>query len=292
MTYNPPKSVALPVWPRFVVKSPRGLLAHSADETETLLENEFRLFAGDSVVPGNWRHDEDASRHLDGEDVFFYRVREDWLPPAHNARPTRVLRDFHDLGRVEPPAPEAHELTLQLRATRHGVILFGGSPEIHFKKELPLSAAHAEKLYVPFRDYWPWYLLTATQDDSTWEEIRLAFDMMGVAETKFNPYYIYLIEKCNMMVKRGRRWTDFNNRILFGRHDGGNCTVHYAGLTSAIYSVVREIEPAKKLQLAGNEVIRHTWKSSFSLRGDTDRRLRNACDRADIKTMHESLWTR
>ena len=292
LTFTPPKSVALPTWPRFVVKAPKGLLAHSADETETLLKNEFRFFAGDKVVPGDWRHDEDASRHLDGEDVFFYRVQEDWLPPTHAARPTRVLRDFHDLGRIEPPTPQAHELTIQLRATRHGVIPFGDSPEIYFTKEPPLNATHAGKLYVPFRDYWPWYLLTATQDHPTWEEIRLAFDMMNVGDTQLRFYPFLQIEQHGMAVRRGRRWTDFSNRILFGRHDGGNCTVQYAGLTSAIYSVVREIEPAKQITTRWERSHPPHLEIQFSLRGDTDRRLRNACDRAGIRTMHESLWTR
>jgi hypothetical protein len=274
------------------VKAPKGLLAHSADETQTLLEKEFRFFADDTLVPGDWRHDEDASRHLDGEDVFFYRVHEDWLPRAHNVRPTRVLRDFHDLGRIEPPAPKPHEMMIQLRATRHGVIPFGDSPEIQFKKEPPLSAAHAGKLYVPFREYWPWYLLTATQDHPTWEEIRLAFDMMNVGDTQLRFYPFLQIEQHGMAVRRGQRWTDFSNRILFGRHDGGNCTVQYAGLTSAIYSVVREIEPAKQITTRWERSHPPHLEIQFSLRGDTDRRLRNACDRAGINTMHDSLWTR
>jgi hypothetical protein len=292
LTFASPKFVALPTWPRFVVKAPKELLAHSADETEALLEKEFRFFAGDQIIPGNWRHDEDASRHLDGEDVFFYRVCEDWLPPALNARPLRVLRDFGDLGRIEPPSPKAHELTIQLRATRHGIIPFGDSPEIHFKKELPLSAAHARKLYVPFRDYWPWYLLTATQDDPTWEEIRLAFDMMNVGDTQLRFYPFLQIEQHGMAVRRGRRWTDFSNRVLFGRHGGGTITVHYAGLTSAIYSVVREVEPAETIATRWDRSHPPHLEIRFSLRGDTDRRLRRACEREGIKIMHESLWTR
>jgi hypothetical protein len=292
LTFTPPKSVALPTWPRFVVKTPKGLLAHSADETQKLLQNEFRFFADDTVVPGDWRHDEDASRHLDGEDVFFYRVHEDWLPPTHNARPTRVLRDLHDLRRIEAPAPKPHELTIQLRATRHGIIPFGDSPEIQFKKEPPLTTAHAGKLYVPFRDYWPWYLLTATQDHPTWEEIRLAFDMMSVSDTQLRFYPFLQIEQHGMATRRGRRWTDFDNRILFGRHDGGNCTCLYAGLTSAIYSIVREIEPLDKIATRWERGHPPHLEIRFSLRGDTDRRLREACQRVGIRIMHESLWTR
>ncbi len=292
LTFTSPNSVSLPTWPRFVVKAPKGLFATSADETETLLQREFRFFADDSVVPGDWRHDEDASRHLDGEDVFFFRVREDWLPPAHETRPARVLRELGDLRRVDPPAPLAHELTIQLRATRHGVIPFGDSPEIHFKKDPPLSAVHTEKLNVPFCDYWPWYLLTATQDHPTWEEIRLAFDMMNFGDTQLRFYPFLQIEQHGMAVRRGRRWTDFSNRILFKRHVGGNCTAHYAGLTSAIYSVVREIEPAEKLVARWERSHPPHLEIRFSLRGDTDKRLRNACERAGIKTMHESLWTR
>lgn len=292
LTFVPPTSVSLPAWPRFVIKAPKGLLAHSADETQTLLEKEFRFFADDALVPGDWRHDEDASRHLDGEDVFFYRVHEDWLPPAHNGRPTRVLRDFHDLGRIEPPAPKPHEMTIQLLATRHGVIPFGDSPEIQFKKEPPLSAAHAGKLYVPFRDYWPWYLLTATQDHPTWEEIRLAFDMMSVGDTQLRFYPFLQIEQHGMAVRRGRRWTDFDNRILFGSHDGGSCTCRYAGLTSAIYSVVREIEPLRQIAARWERSHPPHLEICFSLRGNTDLRLRQACQQAGIRTMHESLWTR
>ena len=292
LTFAPPKSVALPTWPRFVVKAPKGLLAHSADETETLLQKEFRFFADDSVVPGDWRHDEDASRHLDGEDVFFYRVHEDWLPPAHKAPPTRLLRGFHDLGRIEPPAPKPHELTIQLRAMRHGIIPFGDSPEIHFQKEPLLSAAHVEKLRVPFGDYWPWYLLTATQDHPTWEEIRLAFDMMSVGNAQLRFYPFLQIEQHGMAVRRGRRWTDFDNRIHFGRHDGGNYTVRYSGLTSAIYSVVREIEPMEQIAARWERSHPPHLEIRFSLRADSDRRLRKACDRAGIRTMHESLWTR
>jgi hypothetical protein len=257
-----------------------------------LLEKEFRFFAGDILVPGDWRHDEDASRHLDGEDVFFYRVQEDWLPPAHNARPTRVLRDFHDLGRVEPPAPEPHELPIQLRATRHGIIPFGDSPEIQFTREPPLSTTQEDKLHVPFRDYWPWYVLTVTQDHATWEEIRLAFDMMNVGDTIFNPYPFQQIEKHGLALRRGRRWTDFSNRILFGRHDGGLCTCFYVGLTTAIYSVVREIEPLRKIVARSEKGHPPHLEICFSLRGDTDKRLRQACQQAGIRIMHESLWTR
>lgn len=292
LTFNPPNSIALPAWPRFVLKAPKGLLANTADETQTLLEKEFHFVTRGTRIPGHWLHDEDASRHLEGEDVFFYRVQEDWLPPSHKARPTRLLRDFHDLGRIEPPAPQPHELTIQLRATRHGVIPFGDSPEIHFTKEPPLSASHAEKLYVPFRDYWPWYVLTVAQDHATWEEIRLAFDMMSDGDTKFNPYPFQQIERHGLVIRRGRRWTNFSNRILFGRHDGGTCTCRYAGLTNAIFSVVRQIEPLRKIVARWERGHPPHLEICFSLRGNTDRRLRQACQQAGIRIMHASLWTR
>jgi hypothetical protein len=292
LTFTRPNSIALPAWPRFVVKAPKGLLAHSSDETETLLQNEFRFFTGDIRIPGDWRHDEDASRHLDGEDVFFYRVREDWLPNSANPRPTRVLRDFQDLGRLQPPTPQAHELTVQLRASRHGVIPFGELSELRIRKETPLNPSHAEKLYVPFRDYWPWYLLTATQDHATWEEIRLAFDMMSLDGTPLRFYPFLQIEQHGMATRRGRRWTDFQNRICFGRHDRGSYAAHYSGLTSAIYSVVRHIEPLQRISARWERGHPPHLEIRFSLRGDTDRRLREACHRAGIRAMHESLWTR
>jgi hypothetical protein len=292
LTFVPPISVSLPAWPRFVVKAPKGLLARSADETETLLQNEFRFFADDALVPGDWRHDEDASRHLDGEDVFFYKVLDEWLPPAHNRRPTRVLQNLQDLGRIEPPRPVAHEMKIQLRAMRHGVIPFGDSPEIHFRKEPPLNEAHAGKLHVPFGDYWPWYLLTAAQDHATWEEIRLAFEMMNFSNITLRFYEFQKIERHGMAVRRGRRWTDFSNRILFGRHDGGNCTCRYAGLASTIYSVVREIEPSRQIVARWDCGHPPHLEICFSLRGDTDKRLRQACQQAGIRIMHESLWTR
>lgn len=34
LTFNPPNSIALPAWPRFVLKAPKGLLANTADETQ------------------------------------------------------------------------------------------------------------------------------------------------------------------------------------------------------------------------------------------------------------------
>jgi hypothetical protein len=292
LSLTPPNRIALPAWPRFVLKAPKGLLADSADETQTLLENEFRFFAGDIHIPGDWRHDEDASQHLEGDDVFFYRVKENWLPLSDNAPPLRVLRDLRDLNHIEPPAPTPLELTIQLRATRHGVIPFGNSPEIHFKKEPPLTTVHAEKLRVPFRDYWPWYLLSATQQNGTWEEIRLAFEMMNFGNVRLQYYAFQQIEKEHMAERRGRRWADFENRILFGRHDGGICTCRYAGLTSAIYSVVREIEPLQKIAACWERGHPPYLNICFSLAGDTDRRLREACQRAGIRIMHESLWTR
>jgi hypothetical protein len=292
LSFTPPNSVTLTAWPRLVVKAPKGLLAGSSDETQTLLQEEFRLLAGDIRVPGDWRHDEDASQHLDGEDVFFYRVREDWLPPANDSRPARVVRDFRDLGRIEPPAPQAHEVTIQLRATRHGVIPFGDSPEIHVRKEPPLSQTHADKLAVPFHAYWPWFLLTVTQDHATWEEIRLAFEMMnyGVVPLNFHPFQ--QIERERMAVRRGQRWTDFENRVLFGRHEGGSYTVRYSGLTSAIYPVLRQIEPVERISARWERGRPPHLEFRFSLRGDTDKRLRAACQRAGVRVMHESLWTR
>lgn len=293
LTFTPPDSIALPAWPRFVLKAPKGLLATTADETQTLLEKEFHFFTGDTRIPGHWLHDEDASRHLDGEDVFFYKVeREDWLPPALNARPTRVVRDFRDLGRIEPPLPRPHELTIQLRATRHGVIPFGDSPEIHFTKEPPLSASHAAKLSFPFAEYWPWHVLTVTQDHATWEEMRLAFDLMNYGHVQMNYYPFQQIERHGMAVRRGRRWTDFQNRVHFGPHQGGSYTVCYAGLTDAIYSVLREIELLRQIAARWERGHPPHLEICFSLAGDTDRRLRQACQDAGIRIMQESLWTR
>lgn len=292
LTLTPPNSIALPAWPRFVLKAPKGLLAHTADETQTLLEEEFRFSAGDTRIPGDWRHDEDASRHLDGEDAFFYRVQEDWLPPARNARPAQVLRDIRDLGRVEPPAPQPHELTIQLRATRHGIIPFGDSPEVHFKKEPVLSASLADKLSFPFAKYWPWHVLTVTQDHATWEEMRLAFDLMNYGRVQMNYYPFQQIERHGMTVRRGRRWTDFQNRIHFGPHQGGSYVVRYAGLTDVIYSILREIEPLRRIAARWERGHPPHLEICFSLARDTDRRLRQACQRAGIRIMHESLWTR
>ncbi|MCX7824473.1 MAG: hypothetical protein N2689_02835 [Verrucomicrobiae bacterium] len=292
LTFTPPNSIALPAWPRFVLKAPKGLLADTADETQALLQNEFRFFAGDTPIPGNWRHDEDASRHLEGEDVFFYRVQENWLPTAHNPRPARVLRDFGDLGRIEPPPPTSHQLTVQLRAKRHGVIPFGDSPEILFTKESPLSEAFAKKLEFPFRDYWPWHVLTVTQDHATWEEMRLAFDLMNYGNVQMKYYPFQQIEKHGMAIRRGRRWTDFQNRIHFGPHQSGNYTVRYSGLTDAIYAILREIEPVEKITARWERGHPPHLEICFSLRGDTDKRLRQACQRAGIRIMKESLWTR
>ena len=292
LTFTRPNGVCLPAWPRFILKAPKGLFACSADDTQALLQDEFRFFAGDIHVPGNWRHDEDASRHLEGEDVFFYRVPEDWLPPVHDSRSSRVLKSFGDLGRVEPPAPRAYELNIKLRAKRHGIIPFSDLPEIHVKKEPPLNNTHTAKLGVPFRDYWPWYLLTATQDHATWEEIRLAFDMMNLGDTRLQFYRFQQIERHGMATRQGRRWTDFENRILFGRHEGGNYTIRYSGLTSAIYSVVRGIEPSEKITPRWKHGHPPHLEIRFSLRANTDRRIRESCQRAGIRIMHESLWTR
>jgi len=71
LSLTPPNCIALPAWPRFVLKAPKGLLADSADETQTLLEKEFHFFTRNTRIPGVWRHDEDASQHLEGDDVFF-----------------------------------------------------------------------------------------------------------------------------------------------------------------------------------------------------------------------------
>lgn len=291
-TFAPPSSISLPSWPRFVIKAPRGLLAHTADDTQSLLDEEFRFFANDTRIPGEWRHDEDTSRHLDGEDIYIYRVQEDWLPAAHHAPAQQVLRDFHDLGRIETPAPHPREFAIQLRATRHGIIPFGNSLEIQFTKEIPLALSHVEKLSVPFSGYWPWYLLTATQDDASWEEIRLAFDLMNFANIKLQFYAFQQIERHGMAVRRGRRWTDFQNRIHFGSHQGGSYIVRYAGLTDAIYSIVRSIEPLNHIRPCWERGHPPHLEISFSLAGDTDRRLRQACQQARIRIMHESLWTR
>lgn len=291
LSFTPPNSVALPAWPRFVVKAPKGLLARSADETQALLQDDFRFFSGETHIPGDWRHDEDASRRLDGEDVFFYRICDDWLPPGHNASPTRVLRDLRDLGRVEPPRPQPCELTIQLRTKRHGVVRFGDSPEIRVRKEPALCQAHAEKFSVPFSDYWPWYLLTATKDHATWEEIRLAFEMMNFGDVRLQYYPFQQIERHGMAVRRGRRWTDFQNRIHFGPHRGGSYIVRYAGLTDAIYSVVRQIEPLERIQARWNRGHPPHLEIRFSLQGNTDQRLRGCCREARIRIMRESLWT-
>ena len=272
------------------MRSPRGLLARSADETQTLLQDEFSFFAGDLFVPGHWRHDEDASNRLDCDDVFFYRIREDWLPSANNGRPARVLRDFRDLSLIDPPSPQQHELGFQLRAKRHGIVPFGDLPEVLVKRESPLPEAHTRKLVVAFPDYWPWYLLTATQEHATWEEIRLAFETMNFGDVRLRFYAFQQIEQQGMTVRRGRRWTDFENRIQFGRHEGGCYTVRYSGLTSPIYGVLHQIEPLDPIAARWERGFPPHLEMRFPLRGDTDRRLREACQRAGIRTMRESLW--
>lgn len=122
LTFAPPNSIALPAWPRFVLKTPRGLLAATANQAEILLEEEFRFMAGEHRVAGKWIHDEDTSRHLGDEDVFFYKIHDEWAPPSRRARSARVVTDLRDLGRIEAPEPTALELSFQLRSVRHGTI--------------------------------------------------------------------------------------------------------------------------------------------------------------------------
>jgi hypothetical protein len=168
---------------------------------------------------------------------------------------------------------------------------FGDSPEVCFRREPPLNAVHAEKLRVSFRQYWPWCLLTATQDHATWEEVRLAFDMMSVTNTTVSYYPFQVIEQHGLMVRRGNRWTDFQNRIHFGPHDGGSYVVRYSGLTDAIYSVLREVEPLEKITARWERGHPPHLEMRFSLRAGTDQRLRSACQRARIGIMKDSLWT-
>lgn len=292
LTSTPPKSIALPDWPRFVIKAPKGMLGSSAEEVQSLLQNEFRFFADQTQIPGDWRHDVDATKRLEGEDVFFFRVKEDWLPPGHGTSRARVLRNLSELGRVEPPTPQPCEIAIQLRTEHHGVVPFGDLREIRVRKEPPLPAGLVSKLSVPFGQYWPWYLLTVTKEHATWEEIRLAFEMMNFGTVRLQYYAFQQIERPGMAVRRGRRWTDFQNRIHFGPHQGGSYVVRYAGLTDAIYSILREIEPLRRIEARWERGHPPHLEICFSLARDTDRRLRQACQRAGIRIMHESLWTR
>ena len=99
-----------------------------------------------------------------------------------------------------------------------------------------------------------------------------------------------------MMTRRGQRWTDFQNRLHFGphetRHGLRTCIVRYAGLTTAIYPILREIRPVENISAIRERGEPPHLEMRFALAGNTDSRLRAACLKHKIRIMHDSLWTR
>lgn len=308
--------VRLPDWPWFLVKMPKGMLANSGEETALLLNREFRLYTADRRINGKWLECGEACG-LEDDQLFHFKVADDarYPPPRQQPpRPSVTLGGFNQLNAamvVATPQDDSLPFSVQLRSERHGVIPFGNTAEVRLGKTKTLQQSHLAKLQVRFRDYLPWFLLTATQDHASWEELLIAYEMMNVSNlhTRLNQWAFIVIEHTGMMKRRGQCWTDFENRIHFGTHEHGTTyhahqsgtavvvhregtfCVRYAGLTNPIYSLLAQVEPTGPIKAVWERGHPPHLEMRFTLQGDTDRRLRRLCEEQQIRIMHESLWT-
>lgn len=290
--------VRLPRWPWFLVKMPKGMLAGSAEETVVLLTREFRLYTADRRINGKWLECDEASG-LEDAQLFHFKVADDarYPPPRQQPqRPAVTLGGFNQLNAAMvavAPQDDSLPFSVQLRSERHGVIPFGNAAEVRLGLTKTLKRSHLDKLQVRFRDYLPWFLLTATQDHASWEELLIAFEMLNVSnvQARLNQWAFIVIERAGMMKRRGQCWTDFENRVHFGCHDHGTFVVRYSGLTNPIYSLLAQVEPAEPIKAVWERGHPPHLEMRFPLQGDTDRRLRRLCEEQQIHIMHESLWT-
>ncbi len=290
--------VRLPGWPWFLVKMPKGMLASSGEETALLLNREFRLYTADRRINGKWLECDEACG-LEDDQLLHFKVADDARYPPLRQQPPRPavnLDGFNQLNAAMvavAPQDDSLPFSVQLRSERHGVIPFGNTAEVRLGVTKTLKQSHLDKLQVRFRDYLPWFLLTATQDHASWEELLIAYEMMNVSnvQARLNQWAFIVIERTGMMKRRGQCWTDFENRIHFGCHDHGTFVVGYSGLTNPIYSLLAQVEPTAPIKAVWERGHPPHLEMRFTLQGDTDRRLRRLCEEQQIRIMHESLWT-
>ncbi len=292
-------TVELPRWPWFLLKVPAGMLANTVDETEQILNQTFSLYAGEVPMLGAWSAGE-AADGLENDQLYLFRVGEDFaFPPPPVQSPPRgqlKLGGFNQLDAAVIIAPQQNmnqPFPVQLRSERLGVIPFGTAPEVRIKRTAPLEQRHAEKLNICFGSYRPWFLLTATQDHASWEELLIADAMMNFGGNQhLSEWQFIVIERTGMITRRGQCWKDFENRIHFANYATGQFSVRYAGLTTAVYPFLAEHEPLQALQAVTGRGVPPCIEMSFPLQGGHDEQLRQFCMDRQIRIMHESLWTR
>jgi hypothetical protein len=283
-------------WPNFIVKLPHGMLGATKEDTLAILNNEFRLFCDGERISGEWH--ESACRE---EDEFYHFVVREGIdfPPAMRGdawRPTQTLNGFANLAieQRQRAAEPVQPFAVQLQSSRHGIIPFGDSASVHLAVAKCPSKDHLQKLWVKYEDYMPWFLLSVTQDCATWEKIVIAHEMMdgGRVLCRLNRWAFVKIERLGMMTQRGQRWTDFQSRIHFGRHEQGCFMIRCAGLTTSLYAMLSEVEPIERIKAVWERGCPPHLEAKFSLKGNADQRLRRLCQEHQIRIMSESLWTR
>ncbi|MBE7494151.1 MAG: hypothetical protein HS117_04360 [Verrucomicrobiaceae bacterium] len=283
-------------WPTFMLKVPHGMLGSSVPETLERLNSEYRLFCDENRLAGSWHE----SVHREEDEFYSFKVDDGIsFPPSKPGaiwKPTRTLSSFDGIWQqTREPEPEPIQpLSVKLQSTKQGVIPFGDSPVVRLIKGRSLREDHLKKLWVVYEDYMPWFLLSATQDYATWEEIVIAHEMMhtGKGGCSLNRWAFVKIERLGMMAQRGQRWTDFENRVHFGGYANGRFVMRYAGLTTAIYPVLSQMEPLKKIRAFQERGYPPCLEAIYSLEGDSDQKLRCLCHRHSIRIMSANLWTR
>jgi len=283
-------------WPTFMLKVPTGMLGTTPAETFGRLNSEYRLVCDGQRLAGAWHE----SVHREEDEFYSFKVDDSVnFPPAKPGatwKPSKTLSSFDGIWKQtrEPELETIEPLSIQLQSTKHGVIPFGDSPVVHLMKGHPLREDHLKKLWVVYEEYMPWFLLSATQGHATWEEIVIAHEMMQTGRNgcPLNRWAFVKIERLGMMIQRGQRWTDFQNRVHFRRHEDGRIVMQYSGLTTAIFPVLSQVEPLKRIRTVQERGYPPYLEAIFLLESDSGQKLRRLCQQHSIRIMSASLWTR
>lgn len=244
-------------WPSLVLEIPDGFV----EDSDAVRSREFQVLVNRETAKGRWRCFHDYEKH--GEKWEYYEWK--WSCAA-------------------PPG----KYDIVVRSERVGILPFG------------TRECQTVEIVAPTPDaIWPhlgngdkffcWVLLSAVQDDPTWEEFWIArHAIAGLKEVNLNQ------NDWNKLAREGyvavrRQITPLKTCLVFQRNEGGQFVAHFSGLVNRLYALIRSVVPLKKI-LSKQErgcppCLEIVWPAAQR------QHLRSLCPREGIQVLENTLWT-
>ena len=231
-------------WPRPFLEVPLSLVRDDD------INSEFIVFVDGQPACGKWvtfQFDRPDAYAESAERAFcFWRWGDPPLLPSQEPSVVRWSIMAPNTRASEDLQPNWYGMhTLHVNSRRLGRLLLRSAAECRFELLRPTTDSLWPAVW---GDYIVWVLLSQVQDGATWEEVRFAREAIAMwtsVNLNASYYQIRKLERHGFLVMRGHRYRDFRSRIALANLPGRTLRGEYCGLTSALYELVRKVQPAR-----------------------------------------------